>query len=231
MTTKIDYSPKTLDDFVFFNDESEQTIRAIVSGDIEVPCMGTTGLLLYGSAGTGKTELAKLLPNFIEVARGGEATNFDFYACGEGDDGGEDDHRGGDDPEIAGAGTDLVFEEQSQHADRDGADDHPPAQPVVGGAAGGVGQAAEPGGEDAPDVLGEIDEHRGFGTQLGDGGERCPGVAGEEHPGRDGQMARRGHRQEFGEPLENGQHDRLPPAHCCHVSHADDRTVSGARGL
>ena len=88
MTTKIDYSPKTLDDFVFFNDESEQTIRAIVSGDIEVPCMGTTGLLLYGSAGTGKTELAKLLPNFIEVARGGEATNFDFYACGEGDDGG-----------------------------------------------------------------------------------------------------------------------------------------------
>ena len=88
MTTKIDYTPKTLDDFVFFNDETEQTIRAIVSGEFEVPCMGTTGLLFYGTAGTGKTALANLLPNLIEVARGGEATNSDFYACGEGDDGG-----------------------------------------------------------------------------------------------------------------------------------------------
>jgi DNA polymerase III delta prime subunit len=88
MTTKIDYSPKSLDDFVFFNDETEQTIRAIVSGEFEIPCQGTTGLLLFGSAGTGKTEFAKRLPDFIEIARGGESTNYEFYACGDGDDGG-----------------------------------------------------------------------------------------------------------------------------------------------
>ena len=88
MTTRFNYSPKTLDDFVFFNDETEQTIRAIVSGEFEIPCQGTTGLLFYGSAGTGKTALAKLLPDFIEVARGGEATMVDFSACGKGADGG-----------------------------------------------------------------------------------------------------------------------------------------------
>ena len=88
MTTKTDYSPKTLDEFVFFDDETEQTIRAIVTGDFEIPCQGTTGLLFYGVAGTGKTELAKLLPKFIEKARGGDDTHIDFSACGEGDDGG-----------------------------------------------------------------------------------------------------------------------------------------------
>ena len=88
MTTKTDYSPKTLDEFVFFDDDTEQTIRAIVSGEFEIPFQGTTGLLFYGVAGTGKTALAKLLPKFIEVARGGEDTNIEYCACGDGDDGG-----------------------------------------------------------------------------------------------------------------------------------------------
>ena len=88
MTAKIDYSPKTLDDFVFFDDDTEQTIRAIVSGAYELPCQGTTGLLFYGAAGTGKTALAKELPKLIEVARGGEDTNVAYYSCGDGDDGG-----------------------------------------------------------------------------------------------------------------------------------------------
>ena len=88
MTTKTDYSPKTLNDFVFYNDETEQTIRAIVSGEFEVPCQGTTGLLFYGPAGTGKTALARQLPDFIETARGGSGTHVDYFSCGDGDDGG-----------------------------------------------------------------------------------------------------------------------------------------------
>ena len=88
MKTKIDYSPKTLNDFVFFNNQTESIIRAIVSGEYEMPQLGTTGLLFYGPAGTGKTALAKLLPDLIEQARGGANCIIEFYACGEGDENG-----------------------------------------------------------------------------------------------------------------------------------------------
>jgi len=90
MTNKIDYTPRTLDDFVYFDDATEAQIRAIVSGDYPLPNMGTTGLLLYGPAGTGKTELAQRLPNLIEIAQGGQANTSwsECYACGEGDDSG-----------------------------------------------------------------------------------------------------------------------------------------------
>ena len=82
------YAPTTLDDFVFFDDKTEYIIRAIVSGEYPITQLGTSGLLLFGPAGTGKTSLAKLLPDFIEQAHGGESCFVEFYACGEGDDNG-----------------------------------------------------------------------------------------------------------------------------------------------
>lgn len=88
MQNTVKYEPKTLDDIVFYNDQTEHLIRAVVSGTYPLPQQGTTGLLLYGTAGTGKTTLAKLLPDFIEQAHGGESCLFEFYACGEGDDSG-----------------------------------------------------------------------------------------------------------------------------------------------
>lgn len=54
------YSPKTLDDFVFPNDEAKEIITAYASGEIEQP------LILYGSNGSGKTLLQRLIPNAIE---------------------------------------------------------------------------------------------------------------------------------------------------------------------
>jgi len=82
------YAPKALNDFVFYNDETEYTIRAIVSGEYAIPEQGTTGLMFYGPAGTGKTALANLLPDLIEQAHGGDQALIEFYNCGEGNDDG-----------------------------------------------------------------------------------------------------------------------------------------------
>ncbi len=83
-----DYTPTTIDDFVFYNDATEATVRAIIDGSFAIPAQGVTGLLLYGPAGTGKTALANKLPEFIEVARGGTTPQVDIYECGEGNDDG-----------------------------------------------------------------------------------------------------------------------------------------------
>jgi DNA polymerase III delta prime subunit len=82
------YAPNTINDFVFYNDATEATIRAIIDGSFPIPAQGITGLLFYGPAGTGKTALANKLPDFIEVARGGTQPVLKLYNCGEGNDDG-----------------------------------------------------------------------------------------------------------------------------------------------
>lgn len=59
-TTAKYYSPKTLDEFVFPNDEVRELVMAYSSGELETP------LLLHGVSGTGKTAIQQLLPSFIE---------------------------------------------------------------------------------------------------------------------------------------------------------------------
>ena len=58
--------------------------------------------------------------------------------------------------------------------------------------------------------LAKVHQHRQFGAQLRDGGERRAGVVGEEQPRRDGQVSGRRHRQELREPLDQGT--ARPPA-------------------
>jgi DNA polymerase III delta prime subunit len=80
------YTPTTLSQFVFGNDESKQMIEDIVSGDLPFPFSGKTGILLYGTFGTGKTTLAKLLPGLIEQGQTGEElrAEADFFGCQQG---------------------------------------------------------------------------------------------------------------------------------------------------
>jgi replication-associated recombination protein RarA len=60
INTENKYSPKHLDEFIFPNDEARELISAYASGEIERP------LILYGSNGTGKSLLQRLLPDAIE---------------------------------------------------------------------------------------------------------------------------------------------------------------------
>jgi len=80
------YEPKTLNDIIFGNPESKLRIYDIVTGAESVPSSGKSGILLYGVYGTGKTTLAKLLPNAIEKAKEKSDLNMEskFIACQQG---------------------------------------------------------------------------------------------------------------------------------------------------
>jgi len=89
MTTLSENKPTLVTDILFGNEESKSIIEDIISGAEPLPAFGKSGILLYGAFGTGKTTLAKLLPNAIEVGRTGDEINFDakFFACGQGTNG------------------------------------------------------------------------------------------------------------------------------------------------
>lgn len=82
----IKYQPQALSEFVFANAESQQLIEDIVSGALPFPFEGKTGILLFGTYGTGKTTLANLLPALIERGQTGEDLWMDaeFFGCQQG---------------------------------------------------------------------------------------------------------------------------------------------------
>jgi len=80
------YEPKTIDDIIFGNTESRLRIEDIVSNAEAIPSSGKSAILLYGAFGTGKTTLAKMLPNSIEYSKTKEELIWpeEFIACQQG---------------------------------------------------------------------------------------------------------------------------------------------------
>ena len=83
------YQPQTINEVVFGNNESRLLIEDIVSGILPFPFEGKTGILLYGTFGTGKTTLARILPEAIERGQTGQPLSFDadFFGCQQGHSG------------------------------------------------------------------------------------------------------------------------------------------------
>lgn len=82
----IDYTPNTPSEIIYGNEESYHRIDDIICGFELLPNDGKCGILLYGVFGTGKTTLAKMLPESIEVGRTGGGLNMSekFIACQQG---------------------------------------------------------------------------------------------------------------------------------------------------
>ena len=80
------YTPTTPFDIIYGNEESYHRIEDIICGIEQLPEDGKCGILLYGAFGTGKTTLAKMLPEFIEMGRTEVSLNMPekFIACQQG---------------------------------------------------------------------------------------------------------------------------------------------------
>lgn len=80
------HAPQTIDDIIFGNNESKLRIEDIVSGAEALPSGGKSAILLYGVYGTGKTTLAKMLPDYIEYGKTKEELVWpeEFIGCQQG---------------------------------------------------------------------------------------------------------------------------------------------------
>ena len=80
------HEPQNLNDIIFGNPESKLRIYDIVTGAETLPASGKSGILLYGTWGTGKTTMATMLPDAIEKGRTQEELTMsaDLIRCQQG---------------------------------------------------------------------------------------------------------------------------------------------------
>lgn len=73
------FQPKVLGDVVFKDAKAKQMIEDCIAKNGGFPGSGKNGILLYGDVGTGKSALAKILPNLIEQAHSGQDAQLTQY--------------------------------------------------------------------------------------------------------------------------------------------------------
>lgn len=74
------FEPTTLNDVVISNKFAKVRLEQIINSEIPFPDF-KVGILLWGVWGTGKTTLAKMLPDLMNQARGGSGANYDYHQC------------------------------------------------------------------------------------------------------------------------------------------------------
>jgi len=84
MLNENDFLPTTLQECVISDVLSKDKLEKIITKVIPFPAFGKCGILLHGPYGTGKTTVAKLIPELMEQARGETNANYDFYSCAQG---------------------------------------------------------------------------------------------------------------------------------------------------
>ena len=84
MFNENEFKPKSLDECVISDVRSKDILSQILNGQLPFPAFGKCGILLHGDYGTGKTTTACLLPELIEVSRGGIDAYYELYPCAQG---------------------------------------------------------------------------------------------------------------------------------------------------
>lgn len=79
-----DFLPTTLDEVVISDVLSKDMLTKIVNKVVPFPAFGKCGIILHGPYGTGKSTLARLIPELMEKARDGHSAHYDFYRCAQG---------------------------------------------------------------------------------------------------------------------------------------------------
>jgi replication-associated recombination protein RarA len=75
--------PTTLEECVISDALSKDKLGKIINKVIPFPAFGKCGILLHGPYGTGKTTVARLIPELMEQACGGKDAIYDLYPCAQ----------------------------------------------------------------------------------------------------------------------------------------------------
>jgi DNA polymerase III delta prime subunit len=79
---------KSIDELVLADQNISTKIHALANPGSQFPSSANSGLLLYGPNGTGKTTLAKLIPQLFETRSGNpDPAHYELYQCGVGSSG------------------------------------------------------------------------------------------------------------------------------------------------
>lgn len=79
-----DFLPTNLDDCVISDVHSKDMLTKIVNRIFPFPSFGKCGIILHGPYGTGKSTLARLLPDLFERAIGGTEAHVHDFDCSQG---------------------------------------------------------------------------------------------------------------------------------------------------